>query len=114
MEDCTTRVRSLMYSVKPDSRRRMDLALHGLVNEYTLRAYEMAKVYLEEKLGPAKWVCDERGAHLEFYPRRFGRGHLTSLSNGLGISSTWSISLAVRTDGGGEKQTGDRMVGVMV
>lgn len=70
-EDCTTRVRSLMYSAKPDPRRQMDLALHGEVNENTLRAYEIAKVYLEGTLGPSKWVCDERGAHLEFHPRGF-------------------------------------------
>ncbi len=73
-EDSLTRVRSLTYSGKPDPRRGMDLALHGKANEQTLRAYEVAKMNLEDTLGPSKWVCDERGAHLEFQPREFDRG----------------------------------------
>ncbi len=73
-EDSLTRVRSLTYSGKPDPRRRVDLALHGKANEQTLRAYEVAKMNLEDALGPSKWVRDERGAHLEFQPREFDRG----------------------------------------
>lgn len=51
---------------RPDPQRDMESAMHSKENEETLRAYGQARDALEPTLGPAKWVCDEKGAHLEF------------------------------------------------
>ncbi|KAF6220752.1 hypothetical protein HO133_003186 [Letharia lupina] len=58
-----------MYDPRPNPQRDMESAMHSKENEDTLHVYETAMKALEPTLGPAEWVSDEKGAHLEFHPR---------------------------------------------
>lgn len=64
-------LRERMFNPHPDPRRDISSAMHSKENKDTLRAYQTARVALEPTLGPAEWVCDEKGAHLVFHPQAF-------------------------------------------
>ncbi len=49
--------------------RDMESAMDSKEDEVRLEAYERAKEALEPTLGPAEWVSDGKGAHMEFHPR---------------------------------------------
>ena len=68
--DSTHRMRQRTYDPRSDPRRNMESATHSKGNVDTQLAYQTARDALEPTLGPAEWVCDEEGAHLEFHPRR--------------------------------------------
>ena len=59
---------------RPDPRRNVRLAMHNKENKIIPDAYENAKKALEPSLGPAKWISDEKGTHMEFHPRAYNCG----------------------------------------
>ncbi len=45
--------------------------MHSKEDKLIMDVYESAKEALEPTLGPAEWVSDGKGAHMEFHPRAY-------------------------------------------
>ncbi|KAL9131934.1 MAG: hypothetical protein Q9175_006649 [Cornicularia normoerica] len=70
----TRRLMERMYDPRPSPQRDMESAMHSKANKDTLNAYRTARKALAPTLGPAEWVSNKKGSHLEFHPRAHNGG----------------------------------------
>ena len=54
---------------EPFSFHRMEVAMHSQPSWNAKELYQLAKEALRPTLGEWKFICDGKGAHLEFHPR---------------------------------------------
>ena len=67
--ETTQRMIERRWLPRPDPRRDMASAMHGGQDSITQYVYSRASQVLEATLGPAEYVWDREGVHLEFHPR---------------------------------------------
>ena len=54
---------------EPFTFHRMEVKMHSQPSWNAKELYELAKEALQPTLGAGEYICDGKGAHLEFYPR---------------------------------------------